>query len=77
VSDLIEKGEIGQIKTAREKSLSPGSQSFDSALANSDTPTNLLWLLNNTPVSANNAAVIAQYKVGDAGANFTEFTLNT
>ena len=32
VSDLIEKGEIGQIKEAMEKSLSPGSQSFEAAL---------------------------------------------
>jgi twitching motility protein PilU len=92
VSDLIENGEIGQIKEAMEKSLSPGSQSFESALfqlvksglvtqeealANADSATNLLWLLNNGPDSANNAADIAQSKVDDEGANFTEFTLNT
>ena len=92
VSDLIEKGEISQIKEAMEKSLSPGSQSFESALfqlvksglvtqeealANADSATNLLWLLNNGPDSANNAADIAQSKVDDEGANFTEFTLNT
>jgi twitching motility protein PilU len=92
VSDLIEKGEIGQIKEAMEKSLSPGSQSFESALfqlvksglvtqeealANADSATNLLWLLNNGPDSANSAADIAQSKVDDEGANFTEFTLNT
>ena len=92
VSDLTEKGEIGQIKEAMEKSLSPGSQSFESALfqlvksglvtqeealANADSATNLLWLLNNGPDSANNAADIAQSKVDDEGANFTEFTLNT
>jgi len=92
VSDLIEKGEIGQIKEAMEKSLSPGSQSFESALfqlvksglvtqeealANADSATNLLWLLNNGPDSANNASDIAQSKVDDEGANFTEFTLNT
>jgi hypothetical protein len=29
VADLIEKGEIGQIKEAMDKSLSPGSQSFE------------------------------------------------
>jgi twitching motility protein PilU len=92
VSDLIEKGEIGQIKEAMEKSLSPGSQSFESALfqlvksglvtqeealANADSATNLLWLLNNGPDSANSAADIAQSKVDDEGANFTEFTLNS
>ena len=90
VSDLIEKGEIGQIKEAMEKSLSPGSQSFESALfqlvksglvtqeealANADSATNLLWLLNNGPDSAN--AQQEQAKPDDEGASFTEFTLNT
>ena len=32
VADLIEQGEIGQIKEAIEKSLSPGSQTFEQAL---------------------------------------------
>ena len=32
IADLIEKGEISQIKEALEKSLSPGSQSFEQAL---------------------------------------------
>ena len=90
VSDLIENGEIGQIKDAMEKSLSPGSQSFESALfqlvrsglvtqeealANADSATNLLWLLNNGPDSGN--AQQEQTKQDDEGANFTEFTLNT
>ena len=90
VSDLIEKGEIGQIKEAMEKSLSPGSQSFESALfqlvksglvtqeealANADSATNLLWLLNNGPDSAN--AQQEQAKPDEEGASFTEFTLNT
>ena len=91
VSDLIEKGEIGQIKEAMEKSLSPGSQSFESALfqlvksglvtqeealANADSATNLLWLLNNGPDSAN-ARAEEKEKHDDEGANFTEFTLNS
>ena len=91
VSDLIENGEIGQIKDAMEKSLSPGSQSFESALyqlvksglvtqeealANADSATNLLWLLNNGPDSVN-AQQQQQAKPSDDGANFTEFTLNT
>ena len=90
VSDLIEKGEISQIKEAMEKSLSPGSQSFESALfqlvksglvtqeealANADSATNLLWLLNNGPDSAN--AQQEEQKKDDEGASFTEFTLNT
>jgi twitching motility protein PilU len=63
ISELIGKGEINEIKDAMEKSLSPGSQTFEQtffqmlqqhlitqeeALANSDSPTNLLWLINNT-----------------------------
>ena len=90
VSDLIENGEIGQIKEAMEKSLSPGSQSFESALfelvkcglvtqeealANADSATNLLWLLNNGPESG--APKQEQTKADDEGSNFTEFTLNS
>ena len=88
VSDLIENGEIGQIKEAMEKSLSPGSQSFEAALyqlvrsglvtkeealANADSATNLLWLLNNGPDSP---TAQAPKEAVDDGANFTEFTLN-
>jgi twitching motility protein PilU len=91
ISDLIEKGEISQIKEAMEKSLSPGSQSFESALfqlvksglvtqeealANADSATNLLWLLNNGPDSSNHSQDSANDKKDDEGANFTEFTLN-
>jgi twitching motility protein PilU len=62
ISELIEQGRIGEIREAMEKSLSPGSQTFeralvalvrskkvtlDDALAQADSPTNLLWLLEN------------------------------
>jgi len=61
VAELIEKGEIGEIKDALEKSMSPGSQTFEQALfklfmdgkitqeeamANADSATNMLWLIN-------------------------------
>ena len=91
IADLIEKGEISQIREAMDKSLSPGSQSFESALfklvqeglvtqdealANADSATNLLWLLNNGPDSQ--AAQQEPNKPADPqGASFTEFTLNT
>ena len=90
ISDLIEKGEIGQIKEAMEKSMSPGSQSFeqsllklvqdgqvtqDEALANADSATNLLWLLNNGPDSK--AQAEPETKPPSGEASFTEFTLNT
>lgn len=63
ITELIGKGEINEIKEAIEKSISPGSQTFEQAfftmmqqgiitqeeaLANCDSPTNLLWLINNT-----------------------------
>ncbi|TWI42834.1 twitching motility protein PilU [Pseudoduganella flava] len=89
VSELIEKGEIGQIKEALDKSLSPGSQSFeqalyklvqegkitqDEALANADSATNLLWLLNNGP---DNRQAAEPEPKPVAETSFTEFTLNS
>lgn len=90
IADLIEKGDIGQIKEAMDKSLSPGSQSFeralldlvqadqitqDEALANADSATNLLWLLNNGPASA--AREDEHVKPDEpTGPSFTEFTLD-
>ena len=64
-----------QIKDALEQSLSPGSQSFeqalfyhinsgrvsvDEAMAHSDSPTNLHWLLNNAPKSTGTPASSGQ-----------------
>ena len=61
IAELIEKGEISEIKDALEKSMSPGSQTFeqalfklfmegkisqDEAMANADSATNMLWLIN-------------------------------
>lgn len=61
IAELIEKGEISEIKEAMEKSMAPGSQTFeqalfklfmdgqitqDEALANADSATNMLWLIN-------------------------------
>jgi len=62
VSDLIADGSIGDIKDAIEKSMAPGSLTFeqslfdlimkglvtrDDGLAYADSPNNLMWLLNN------------------------------
>jgi twitching motility protein PilU len=61
ISELIEKGEINEIKEALEKSMAPGSQTFeqalfrlfmegkitqDEAMTNADSATNMLWLIN-------------------------------
>ncbi|MET0266132.1 MAG: PilT/PilU family type 4a pilus ATPase [Duganella sp.] len=87
IADLIEKGDIGQIKEALDNSMSPGSQSFeqalrklvqdgvvgrDEALANADSANNLLWQLNN---GADGKAGEAAASPG-AAASFTGFTLN-
>jgi len=61
VQELIEKGEINEIKEALEKSMAPGSQTFeqalfrlfmdghitqDEAMSNADSASNMLWLIN-------------------------------
>lgn len=61
IAELIEKGEINAIKEAMEKSMAPGSQTFeqslfklfveghitqDEAMLNADSATNMLWLIN-------------------------------
>jgi twitching motility protein PilU len=89
IADLIEKGELSGIKEAMDKSLSPGSQSFEAALlalvqanlvtqeealANADSATNLLWLMNNGP--AKNANEEGKKDEPDS-PTFTEFTLNS
>jgi twitching motility protein PilU len=65
IQELIEKGDIGEIKDAMEKSMSPGSQTFEQdlfrlvrqakisteeALANADSATNLGLLLGNSGI---------------------------
>ena len=62
ISELIERGDLNEIKEAMEKSMVPGSQTFeqclfylyrnniitlDEALANADSANNLQWLINN------------------------------
>ena len=65
VQEQIEKGEVGEVKEAMEKSMSPGSQTFEQdlfrlvrqnkisteeALANADSATNLGLLLGNSGI---------------------------
>jgi len=89
VSELIEQGEIAQIKEGIEKSMSPGSQTFEQALlqlirdgvvtqeealANADSPTNLYWLINNSKDGKQPEPEPEPEK--EETATFTEFTLN-
>jgi twitching motility protein PilU len=63
IAELIEKGDMDGIKEAMEKSMSPGSQTFEQALfklyrdqvitieealSNADSANNLHWLINNS-----------------------------
>jgi twitching motility protein PilU len=88
VAELIEQGEIAQVKEAVEKSLSAGSQTFEQALlalikegvitqedalAHADSASNLYWLLNNEQPRD---AKPEQKDDKEEGATFTEFTLN-
>ncbi|MCC6608868.1 MAG: PilT/PilU family type 4a pilus ATPase [Burkholderiales bacterium] len=67
IAELVEKGEVNEIKEAMEKSMSPGSQTFeqslfklikdgvisqDEALANADSANNLLWQINNAQLGS-------------------------
>jgi len=89
VAELIEKGEINSIKDAMEKSLSPGSQTFEQALYRmireeqiteeealsfADSPTNLLWLINNAPPILPNEPL--ETTRSHVSTSFQEFTLN-
>jgi len=89
VSELIEQGDLSAIKDAIEKSMAPGSQTFEQALlqllrdgrisqeealANADSATNLYWLINNEQ-PGKKAAPPSEPEPAE-GATFTEFTLN-
>ena len=88
VADLIAAGDISEIKEAIDKSLSPGSQTFERALlqlindglisqeeglANADSANNLLWMLNN---ESGHFQAQEQEVPKLEESSFTEFTLN-
>jgi twitching motility protein PilU len=88
ISELIEKGDLSSVKEAMEKSLAEGSQTFeqdiarlinegivsrDEGLSYADSPTNLLWRLQNdqTPMSK-----AAPKKEEPENATFTEISID-
>jgi twitching motility protein PilU len=91
-SELIEKGDLSGVKEAMEKSLAEGSQTFEEHISsmilegkitreegmiNSDSPTNLLWRLQNEFGKKPDTA--AQSKAGaelDDTPTFTEIVLD-
>jgi twitching motility protein PilU len=106
ISELIEKGDINEIKEAMEKSMAPGSQTFEQSLfkmfmeglitqeecmANADSPTNMLWLINQATagdITGHMAAIPAagadkkeEKKEGllsntGSGASFSDFKID-
>jgi twitching motility protein PilU len=89
VAELIDKGDLFSVKEAVEKSMAEGSQTFeqdiarlitqdvvsrDEGLLHADSPTNLLWRLQNERAPASRG-VLAKSAESDA-ASFTEITLD-
>ncbi len=88
ISDLIEKGDFSSIKEAMEKAMAEGSQNFEQdiarlitdgvidrkeGLANSDSPTNLMWRLQN---DFQKPAQAQADEHQDDEPSFTEITLD-
>jgi len=89
IGELIEKGDFTGVREALGKSMAEGSQSFeedlarlitegqitrDEGLINSDSPTNLMWRLQNDLSTKSKLA--AQQPEDDDGPSFTEITLD-
>ena len=89
VSEMIEQGDFSAIREAMEKSMAEGSQTFEQdiarlisdgviareeGLAHADSPTNLMWRLQNdlTPQTR----LVAKAEEVDEGATFTEILLD-
>ena len=88
ISELIEKGDLSSVKEAMEKSLAEGSQTFeqdiarlinegivsrDEGLSYADSPTNLLWRLQNEQAPISRAS---PKKEENEAATYTEFTID-
>jgi len=91
VAELIEKGDLPGVKEAMEKSMAQGSQTFeqdiarlitegvvsrDEGIAYADSPTNLMWRLqnDNTPVSRTSTTDAPKPETDEA--LFTEVSLD-
>ena len=89
ISELIEKGDFSGVKEAMEKSMAEGSQTFEQDIAkmivdgtvtrkegllHADSPTNLMWRLENDFAAASKAKEPEEEP--DDEATFTEITLD-
>lgn len=90
VAELIEKGDFSGVKEAMEKSMAEGSQTFEQDIAklivqgavtrkeglqHADSPTNLMWRLENDFTSAKTKAAAPEVDPDDQ-PSFTEITLD-
>lgn len=90
ISEFIEKGDFSSVKEAMEKSMAEGSQTFEQDIAKligdgtvtrkegllyADSPTNLMWRLENDFAVATRAAA-APVEDPDDEPSFTEITLD-
>ncbi|MEP6588563.1 MAG: type IV pili twitching motility protein PilT, partial [Polaromonas sp.] len=90
VSELIERGDFSGVKEAMEKSMAEGSQTFEQniatliqegtvtrkeGLAHADSPTNLMWRLDNDFTSLKTKADDDSNEQDDE-PSFTEITLD-
>ena len=89
IAELIEKGDFSGVKDAMEKSMAEGSQTFEvdiakmiadakvtrkEGLLHADSPTNLMWRLENDFYS--NKAAAEPREDPDDAPSFTEITLD-
>lgn len=87
-ADLIEQGKLPELKEALSNSLAKGSQTFEQhlvklvnegavsieeAMASSDSPTNLVWLLNNQGAGKAEGQDAAPIDRSAKGAQYKEF----
>jgi twitching motility protein PilU len=90
VAELIERGDFGGVKEAMEKSIAEGSQAFEEHFARlikegtitreeglqfADSPTNLLWRLQNDMPTIGSSQPKKEEPASDH-ASFTEITLD-
>ena len=89
VSEMIDRGDFNGVKEAMEKSMAEGSQTYeqdiarlinegivsrDEGLINADSPTNLMWRLQNSTTAQ--SKLIAKPAEEESGPSFTEITLD-
>jgi twitching motility protein PilU len=90
VAEMVEKGDFAGVKDAMEKSMAPGSQTFEDDLARmirediisreeglayADSPTNLIWRLDNT-AKGKDMVPAAPVEPGYEPATFEDITIS-